>query len=65
MLDRFCLVLTILGALNWLTIALFGFDFIAIPLKNPFATRALYALIGVCGLWCVSLLFSDSEAEHE
>lgn len=59
MLDRISLILVIIGALNWLLVGLFQFDLVAWICGGQTAifARILYSLVGVAGLWSVSLLF--------
>lgn len=63
MLDRASLLLVIVGALNWLLVGLFRFDAVAWLCGGQTAvvSRIVYALVGVAGLWCISLLFRDRE----
>ncbi|MBQ2955219.1 MAG: DUF378 domain-containing protein [Clostridia bacterium] len=63
MLDRVSLLLVIIGALNWLLVGLFQFDAVAWLCGGQTAviSRVIYALVGVAGLWCISLLFRDRE----
>ena len=58
-MDRISLILVIIGALNWLLVGLFQFDLVAWICGGQAAVfaRILYSLVGVAGLWCVSLLF--------
>ena len=68
MLDRTSLVLTIIGAINWLLVGLFQFDLVAYICGGQGATlsRILYTVVGIAGLWCISLLFRDRHNEsHE
>ena len=68
MLDRISLILVIIGAINWLLVGLFSFDLVAYVFGGQAAlvSRISYTLVGVAGLWCVSLLFRDREVvEHE
>ena len=60
-MDRISLILVVLGALNWASIGIFGFDFVAYLFGGQGATvsRIVYTLIGLAGLWCISLLFRD------
>ena len=62
-MDRFSLFLVILGAINWGLVALFQFDLVAYIFGGSAATvsRIIYGIIGLAGLWCVSLLFRDRE----
>lgn len=58
--DRTALVLAIVGALNWGSIGLFKYDFVqAIFGDMSTLSRVIFALVGVAGLWCISLLFRD------
>ena len=59
MLDKFSLVLVIIGAINWGLIGLFQFDLVAWIFGGQGAviSRIIYTLVGLCGLWCISLLF--------
>ena len=63
MLDRISLLLTITGALNWLLVGLFQFDAVAWLCGGQTAllSRVIYAVVGVAGLWCISLLFRERE----
>jgi len=64
-LDKISLVLVIIGALNWGGIGLFGFDTVAFLCGGQMAvlSRIIYGLVGLAGLWCVSLLFRRDEEE--
>ena len=59
MLDRTSLVITIIGAINWLLVGLFEFDLVAYICGGQTATisRVIYTVVGIAGLWCISLLF--------
>lgn len=62
-LDRISLVLVIIGALNWLLVGLFKYDLVA-SLFGGSATlisRIIYVLVGLAGLWCISLLVRPRE----
>ena len=67
MLDRISLILVIIGAINWLLVGLFSFDLVAYICGGQTAvlSRVIYTLVGVAGLWCISLLFREREVEHE
>ena len=60
-LDRIALLLVVVGALNWGIIGLFGLDLVAFICGGQMAviSRVIYALVGLGGLWCVSLLFRE------
>ncbi len=67
MIDRISLILVIIGAINWLLVGLFGFDLVAYISGGQAAvvSRIIYTLVGVAGLWSISLLFREREPEHE
>ena len=59
MMDRIALILVVIGALNWGGIGLFGFDTVAWLFGGQLAlfSRIIYGLVGLAGLWCLTLLF--------
>lgn len=63
MLDRICLILTILGALNWGGLGLFEFDTVAWLFggSGSLIARIIYTVIALAGIWCISLLFRERE----
>lgn len=63
MLDRISLVLVIIGALNWGAIGLFQFDVVAWLFggQGAIISRIVYTLVALAGIWCLSLLFRESE----
>lgn len=65
MLDRFALLLVIVGAINWGAIGLFQFDLVAWIFGGQAAlvSRIIYTLVALCGAWCISLLFRRREVE--
>lgn len=62
--DRIALVLVIIGALNWGMVGLFGIDLVAFVFGGQIGVlaRIIYSLVGIAGLWCVSLLFRERTA---
>lgn len=60
-IDRIALILAIIGALNWGIIGLFGFDLVAFIFGGQMAafSRIIYSIVGIAGLWCISLLFRE------
>ena len=64
-MNRFALVLVIIGALNWLLVGLFRFDLVASIFGGPAAilSRVVYTLVGLAGIYTISLLFSDVRRE--
>lgn len=63
MLDRICLILTILGALNWGGLGLFEFDTVAWLFggADSLIARIIYTVIALAGIWCISLLFRERD----
>ena len=59
--DRLALILTIIGALNWGSIGIFGFDLVAALFGGQLTvpSRVVFTLVGLAGLWCISLLFRE------
>ena len=60
-LDNLSLVLVIIGALNWGSIGLFGFDFVAAIFGGQLSvmSRIIFTLVGIAGLWSITLLFKE------
>ncbi len=63
LMDRIALILAIIGALNWGSIGIFGFDLVAYLCGGQLSTvsRVIFTLVGLAGVWCVSLLFRERE----
>ena len=61
MLDNTSLVITIIGAINWLLVGLFRFDLVAYICGGQASTlsRIIYTIVGIAGLWCIFLLFKE------
>jgi uncharacterized membrane protein YuzA (DUF378 family) len=60
-ISKTCLALVIVGALNWLLVGLFNFDLVAAIFGHQsLLARAVYVIVGLCGLYCISLLFAPS-----
>ena len=64
MLDKTALTLTIIGALNWGSIGILQFDIEAWLFggQGAMLSRIVYTLVALAGIWCISLLFRDTEA---
>lgn len=71
-MDNTALVIAIIGALNWGSIGLFGIDLVAMLCGGQSAvlSRIIYTVVGIAGLWCITLLFkeklpvSDAQRSH-
>ena len=66
-LDRIALILVIIGAIVWLSVGLFPFDFVAALFGGASSTvsRIIYSVVGVAGIYSISLLFRNREAIRE
>ena len=66
LIDTIALVLTIIGAINWLLVGVFQFDIVAWLFGGQLAavSRVIYALVGLAGLWCITLLFRERDGEE-
>ena len=64
MINKISLALVIIGALNWLMIGLFGYGLVGALFGGQMAvmSRIVYSLVGIAGLWCITLLFRHSAA---
>ena len=61
-LDRVALVLVIIGALNWLSVGLFRYDLVASIFGTAsLLTRTIFTIVGIAGLYSISLLFRETE----
>ncbi len=63
MVDKIAILLAVIGALNWGGVGLFGFDTVAFLCGGQLAilSRIIYALVGLAGLWCITLLLRGNE----
>ena len=59
--DKIALTLVIIGALNWLLVGLFEYDLVASIFggQTTLMSRIVYSLVGISGLYCISLLFRE------
>ena len=66
-LDNLSLILVIVGALNWGSIGLFGFDFVGFLFGGQMSvmSRIIFALVGLAGLWSITILFKDKVPQGE
>jgi len=67
MFDKICLILAIIGCLNWGLVGLFSFDLVAWIFGGTGAllSRIIYTVIALAGVWCISLLFRSEYAHHQ
>ncbi len=68
MLDKIALTLLIIGGINWGSVGIFQFDLVAWICggQTGIVSRIVYTLVGLAAIWCISLLFRDSEvSDHQ
>ena len=60
--DKIALALVIIGAINWGLVGLFSFDFVGWLFggQGEIVSRIIFTVVGLCGLWWISLLFRDN-----
>lgn len=57
-LQKICLVITIIGAVNWGLIGLFDFNLVTFIFgADSIIPRIIYSLVGITGLINIGLLF--------
>ena len=63
MFDKICLVLAIIGCLNWGLVGLFQFDLVAWAFGGSASviSRIIYILVALSAVWCISLFFKRNE----
>ncbi len=62
-IQKIALFIAIIGALNWGSIGLFGFDFVARMSGGAMTApaRVIYTVVALCGLISISMLFWKEE----
>ena len=62
-IQRTALAIAIIGAINWGLIGFFRWDLVAAIFGGQAAgiSRFIYAIVGLAGLYCISILFKPSE----
>ena len=58
-MDTLCLILAIFGAINLCLVGFARFDLVAWFFGGQTAgvSRVIYAVVGIAGLWCITMLF--------
>lgn len=66
MMDTIALILTIIGAVNWGLVGIAKFDLVAWIFGGQTAmiSRIIYTLVGLAGLWCITLLFRRRDGKE-
>ena len=62
-MDTIALILSIIGSLNWGLVGIFKFDLVAWLFggQSALLSRVVYTLVGLAGLWCITLLFRKGQ----
>lgn len=58
MFTIFCMLLVIIGAINWFSVGVFDFNIINWIFTEPYylGARIVYGIVGVAGLWLIVYL---------
>ena len=58
-MDAIALILAIIGSVNWGLVGIFQFDLVSWLFggQGALVSRIVYTLVGLAGLWCISLLY--------
>ena len=65
-IQKICLVFTIIGAINWGLIGLFNFNLVYTLFEfSEMLQNAIYIIVGICGLINIGLLFMDIEHNED
>ncbi len=62
-MDTIALILSIIGSINWGLVGIFKFDLVAWLFggQGSVVSRVIYTLVGLAGLWCITLLFRKGQ----
>lgn len=62
-MDTLALILSIIGSLNWGLVGIFQFDLVAWLFggQGSVISRIIYTVIGLAGIWCITLLFRKGQ----
>ena len=60
MWDKLALILLIIGGINWGLVGIFQFDLVA-WLFDAIISRAIYIIVAISAIWCITLLFRSSD----
>ena len=61
-IDKIAIALLIIGGINWGSIGIFNFDIVGSLFggQSSAISRIIFVLVGLCAVWCISLLFRDN-----
>ena len=64
-IEKIALVFTIIGAINWGLIGILNFNLVESLFGNNFLANMIYAIVGICGLINIGILFMDLHMEND
>lgn len=61
-MDTIALILVIIGAVNWGSIGLFGFDLVGALFGGQLSvmSRIIFTIVTIAGLWSITFFFRDN-----
>ncbi len=61
-IDKIAIALLIIGGINWGSIGIFNFDIVGSLFggQSSAISRIIFVIVGLCAVWCISLLFRDN-----
>ncbi len=61
-MDTIALILVIIGAVNWGSIGLFGFDLVGALFGGQLSvmSRIIFTIVAIAGLWSITFFFRDN-----
>lgn len=66
-MDTVALILSIIGSINWGLVGICQFDLVSWIFggQSALLSRIIYTVVGLAGLWCISLLFRKNRENVE
>ncbi len=66
-MDTLSLILIIIGALNWGSIGIFGFDIVGALFGGQLSvfSRIIFTIVGLGGLWAISFFFKEKKKKKK
>ena len=61
-IDKIALSILLIGGINWGSVGIFNFDIVGWIFggTDSVGARIIFVIVGLCALWCISLLFRDT-----
>ena len=66
-MDTIALIISIIGSINWGLVGIFKFDLVAWIFggQDAILSRIIYTVVGLAGLWCITMLFRRNRAKFD